>query len=234
VPDWRTLHVQTAGDRVVVSTDADLAKRLAAGDPGSMPSKIRPPAAMGAMGLQGTAASQAFDMSLGMLWMMLGRSSMGESVVVAPGFTQDEMEKVPHSAKSKKAKKAVQKAKAQVDALEEKRHASEVQQVVAITDGLGILVTAATEDDRGFTLTGGQFLRAEGLGSVIEGMVQAVLAGGPSLPPEDQKALDEAWQRWSEAQNAYNGARLEDASKAAKKLGKVPVPVPEMTPPPSE
>lgn len=234
VPDWRTVHVQTAGDRVVIGTDAELAKRLAAGDPGSMPSKIRPPAAMGALGLQGTAASQAFDLSLGVVWTMLGRSAMGESVVLAPGFTQEEMEKVPLSAKSKKAKKALQKAKAQVDALEEKRHAFEMEQVIAITDGLGILVTAATEDDRGFTLTGGQFLRADSLGGVLEAMLRGITAGGPSLPPGDQKALDEAWQRWSDAQNAYNSARLEDAAKAAKKLGKAPVPVPEIAAPPSE
>lgn len=234
VDDWRTVHVQTAGDRMVIGTDADLAKRLAAGDPGSMPSKIRPQAAMGALGLQGTAASQAFDLSLGLVWTMMGRSSMGESVVVAPGFTQEEMEKVPHSAKSKKAKKAMDKAKAKVEALEDKRQAVEVEQVMAITDGLGILVTAATEDDRGFTLTGGQFLRVDSLGGVIEVMAKGLLAGGPSLPPEDQKASEEAWQRYSDAQNAYNSARLEDASKAAKKLGMAPVVVPEITPAPSE
>lgn len=232
VPDWRTVHLQTAGDRVVVSTDPELAKRLAAGDPGSMPSKIRPPGAMGAIGLSGTAASQVVDLSLSVLWTMLGRSSTSGPVVVARGLTQEEMEKVPLSAKTKKAKKAMDKAYARVQALEGKREAAEMKQVLAFTDGLGVLVTAASEDDRGFTLTGGQFLRAESLGAVLESLLRAATGGvGLTLEPADQKALEEAWQRWSEAQQVYIEARMEDGEKAAKKLGKGPAPVPVIAPP---
>jgi len=216
---WGTVHLQTAGDRVVVSTDPELAKRLAAGDPGSMPSKIRPPAATGAIGLQGTAASSALDLSLLTLWTTMGRATMDGPMVVARGLTAEEMEKVPHSAKSKKAKKAMDKAKAQVDALEAKREAAEIQQVLGFTDGLGILVAAATEDDRGFTLTGGQFLRAESLGRVLETIVQATITGGPQLPPDDQKALEDAWQRWSETQQAYSDARMADGEKYVEKRG---------------
>lgn len=232
VPEWRTVHVQTAGDRVVVTTDPELAKRLASGDPGSMPSKIRPPGAMGAIGLQGTAASQVVDLSLSVLWTMVGRSSMGAPVVVAAGLTLEEMEKVPLSAKTKKAKKAMEKAHAKVRVLEAKREAAEVKQVLAFTDGLGVLVTAATEDDRGFTLTGGQFLRAESLGRVLESLLRAATGGvgGATLEPADQKALDDAWQRWSDAQRAYTDARMEDGERAAKKLGKGPEPVPEIAP----
>jgi hypothetical protein len=214
-----------------VTTDPELAKRLAAGDPGSMPSKIRPPGAMGAIGLSGTAASQVVDLSLSVLFTMVGRSSMGAPMVVAAGLTQEEMEKVPLSAKTKKAKKAMEKAYEKVRALESKREAAEVKEVLAFTDGLGVLVTAATEDDRGFTLTGGQFLRAESLGRVVESLLRAATGGvGATLEPADQKALDEAWQRWSDAQRAYTDARMEDGEKAAKKLGKAPAPVPEIAP----
>jgi hypothetical protein len=229
---WKTVHLQTAGDRIVLSNDPELAKRLAAGDPGSMPSKIRPPAATGAIGLQGTTVTQALDLSLSVLWTMVGRASFGEPMVVARGLTPEEMEKVPLSATSKKAKKAMEKARAQVDALEAKREAVEIQQVLEITDGLGILVAAATEDDRGFTLTGGQFLRAESLGRVLETILRATIAGGPSVPPADQKALDEAWQRYSDAQNTYTQARMEDGEKFLKKRGggKAAEPVPAPAP----
>lgn len=231
VPDWRTMHLGTAGDRVVVSTDPDLPKRLAAGDPGSMPSKIRPPGATGAIGLPGTAASQVVDLSLGVLWTMLGRMSPSEPWVSVPGLTPEELAKVPLSAKAKKAKKAMDKAYEKVRALEAKREAAEMKQVLAFTDGLGLVVTAATEDDRGFTLTGGQFLRAESLGAVVESLLRAATGGvGLTLEPADQKALDEAWERWSDAQRAYTEARMEDGTKAAKKLGRNPEPVAEVAP----
>ena len=57
-------------------------------------------------------------------------------------------------------------------------------QVLAFTDGLGVLVTAATEDDRGFTLTGGQFLRAGGLGRVLETLLRAATGGGGGAPED--------------------------------------------------
>lgn len=221
VPDWRTMHLQAAGDRIVVSSDPELARRLAAGDPGSMPSKIRPSAARGAMELPGTAASQSFDLSMGMLWTMVGRGSMSEAVMVAPGMTFEEMEKVPLGAKSKKARKAMQKAQAQVDKVEAKREAAQVKEMLAITDALGILVTAATEDDRGFTLTGGQFLRVASLGQAVETVLRGVLdEGKPTLDVADQKALDAAWERYGEAERAFSEARLEDAAKYRAKKGR--------------
>jgi hypothetical protein len=221
VPDFRALHLHAAGDRVVLSTDADLAKRLAAGDPGSMQSKIRPGSATGAIGLPGTAASQALDLSMGVMWMVMGRAGMGEPWVVAPGLTYEQMQAVPLSAKSKKAKKAMQKAAATIEEVEDARVAAELAEFVTITDGLGILAVAATEDDRGFTLTGGQFLRAESLGRVVETMLRGVLdrSGGRSLDAAQQKAMDDAWRRYSDAQQAYTDARFEDAAKYMKKKG---------------
>jgi hypothetical protein len=229
VPDWRTVHVQPVGDRIVVSSDAELGKRLATGDPGSMPSKIRPPAARGAIDLAGTAASQAFDLSLGTLWTMVGRASMGGPWVVAPGMTAEQMDKLPLSAKSKQAKKAMKKAQEQVEALEAKREVAQVKDVLAITDALGIMVTAAIEDDRGFTLTGGQFLRAETLGQVLESLLEGVLRerSGSALDPADEKALGEAWQRYNDAEQAYTDARMKDAERFQAKQGKAtPTPPP--------
>lgn len=221
VPEWRTVHVQTAGDRVVVSTDPELAKRLAVGDPGSMPSKIRPPAATGAMGLSGTAASQALDLSLAVLWTMMGSSSMGKPMVVGRGLSLEEMEKVPLSAKTKKAEKAMRKAQARLDAIEADRQAFRVKQTLGFTDGLGIVATAATEDDRGFTLTGGQFLRAESLGRVVEAMLAAAIHGeSPTFDRAEQEKMEKAWEAYSAAQQAYTTARLEDAEKYLNKQGK--------------
>lgn len=222
VPEWRTVHVQTAGDRVVVSTDPELAKRLAVGDPGSMPSKIRPSAATGAIGLSGTAASQALDLSLAVLWTMAGSSSMGSMpMVVGRGLSLEEMEKVPLSAKTKKAKKAMQKAQVQLDAIEADRNAFRVKQTLGFTDGLGIVATAATEDDRGFTLAGGQFLRVESLGRVVEAMLGAMIKSeGPTFDRAEQEKLEKAWEAYSAAQQAYTNARLEDAEKFLKKQGK--------------
>lgn len=220
VPKWRTVHLQTVGDRIVVSTDPELGKRLAAGDPGSMPSKITPPAARGAMELAGTAASQAFDLTMGVLWLTVGRSSVGETMVLAPGMTYEDMEKVPLSAKSKKAKKALDKARAEVDRLEAKRSDAQLQAVLKITDPLGIVVGAVTEDDRGFVITGGQFLRAPSMGAVVESLLTGILQSERvTLPPDDQKALDQAWERHMQASQAFSEARVEDAQRWQKKKG---------------
>jgi len=231
---WGTVHLQTAGDRVVVSTDPELAKRLAAGNPGAMPSKIRPPAAMGAMGRQGTATSQVLDLSLAMLWAMVDRSSPYVPPVVVPGLTSKELEKVPLSAKSKKAKKAMEKARVEVDAFGAKRDALEVKLVLSVTDGLGMMIAAATEDDRGFTLTGGQFLRAEGLGHVLEAFLQAASdrRSGRELEPAEQARAMKAWDRWEALRQAYADARMEDGKKHLDERGKAPAPVPEIAPAP--
>lgn len=222
VPDWRTMYLQTAGDRIVVSSDPELAKRLSAGDPGSMPSEIRPSAARGAMDLPGTAASQAFDLSMGVLWTMVGRVSMSAPMMSAPGMTQEELEKVPLSAKTKKARKAMEKAQARVDELEAKREAAQMKQVLAISDALGIVVAAVTEDDRGFTLTGGQFLRVASLGQMLEVVLGGVMnmSGGTTLDEADQEAMELAWQRYSDAQQAFINARLEDAERFQAKKGR--------------
>ncbi|MCA9711897.1 MAG: hypothetical protein KDK70_39030, partial [Myxococcales bacterium] len=173
--DWRDVHLQAQDDRIVIATDPDLAKRLASGDPGSMPSKIRPAGARGAMELPGTAISQVFDLSTGMLWMMAGRASFSGPMMMAPGLTPEELEKVPHSKKSKKAKKVLDKAQAELQALERKRETADMERLTAIMDPLGIMVAAATEDAGGFTITGGQFLRVTSLGQVIEGIMGAAL-----------------------------------------------------------
>lgn len=229
VPEWKTVHLQPVGARVVITTDPDLGKRLAVGDPGAMPSKIRPPAAAGAMGLGGTAAVQSFDLSLGLLWTMAGRMSMSKPTILAPGLSPEQMEAVPHSAKAKKAKKALDKASANLEEQQQRRSAAEMDALLAITDGLGILVTAATEDDRGFTLTGGQFLRAESVGRVVESLLRGAITG---LRSEGDAALDkavsDAWSRYDEAQRAYSDARLEDAARWAKKKG-----IPGVAPVPS-
>ncbi|MCX4243096.1 hypothetical protein [Paraliomyxa miuraensis] len=219
-PDWRPVHVQPVGSRIVVSTDPELGKRIAAGDPGSMPSKIRPPGARGALDLGGTAATQAFDLSTGMLFLMVGRSGSMDPVVLAPGLTPEEMEKVPMSAATKKARKALDKAQADVDRLERKRNEAQMKQALAMTDGLGMLIGALTEDDRGFVLSGGQFLRAPSLGAVIETLVTGVMSEGPGLDPADAKALDEAWERHMKASQAYSEARMADAEKWKKKRGR--------------
>lgn len=220
VEDWRDLYVQPSGNRIVLSTDRDLAKRLAAGDPGSMPSKIRPAAARGAIELPNTAASEAFDLSTGFLWLMAGRMSFDEPIVVAPGLTQEQMEAVPLSKKSKKAKKALDKAAARVEALESEREAEQMQEVMKVLDPLGMVVAAATEDERGFTITGGQFLRVTSMGAVVEGIVSASLAETPPPEPAEQTALDKAWERRNEANQAYIDARLQDAERYLAKKGK--------------
>ena len=218
VPKWKTMHLQAVGDRIVVSTDPELGTRLASGDPGSMPSKIRPPGARGAMELSGTAISQAFDFSTGMLWLMVGSTSMAEPMVIAPGMTPEQMEKVPLSGSSKKARKAMEKARAEVDRLEAKRTQAQTQTVLDVTDALGIVVAAGTEDDRGFVLTGGQFLRAPSMGAMVEGLLRGVLGTNrPALDPADQKALDEAWERYAKAQQAFADARMDDAQRFQSK-----------------
>ncbi|MEM9455229.1 MAG: hypothetical protein AAGF11_13690 [Myxococcota bacterium] len=220
VEDWRDLYAQPSGNRIVLSTDRDLAQRLAAGTPGSMPSKIRPAAARGAIELPNTAASEAFDLSTGFLWLMASRMSFEAPIVVPAGLTQEEMEAVPLSKKSKKAKKALDKATARVQALESEREAEQMQQVMKVMDPLGMVVAAATEDERGFTITGGQFLRVTSMGAVVEGIVSATLAEAPQPTPAEQTALEKAWESRNEANQAYIDARLQDAERYLAKKGK--------------
>ena len=217
VPDWRTVHVDPVGDRIVISSDPKLAERIASGTPGSMPSKTRPPAARGAMGLAGTAATQAFDLSLLSLWLTAGRSSF-ESGMHLDGMSADELEKVPHSRKSKKARKELKAAEDAVGEFERKRSKAEADFQLSLFDPIGMGVMAAVEDERGFSVVGGQFLRVKGMGTVIESLLRAALdRQGPRLSDADQKKMEEAWARWSDAQQAYHDARREDVDKASKK-----------------
>ncbi len=219
VPDWRTMYVQDWGSRIVISSDAELATRLAEGKPGSMPSKVRPAGARGAMDLPGTAASEAFDLSLGMLWLMAGSSSFGEPSFTVGGLSQEEMEKVPLSKKSKKARKALDKATAKLEKLEKERDAAEYRKLTEIMDPMGIVVAAATADARGFTVTGGQFLRVKSLGQVVESMLGATMSDDP-LPEDKRKELDQAWEKRSEASQAFVEARTEDAERFLAKKKK--------------
>ncbi|MEX1367672.1 MAG: hypothetical protein AB1Z98_31375 [Nannocystaceae bacterium] len=214
VPDWRTMYVDPVGDRIVISSDKGLAKRIGSGDPGSMPSKIVPTAARGAMGLTGTAGAQAFDLSLMTLMFATGTMDYGEIEIAAAGLTPEQMAEVPLSRRSKKAKKALDAVNEELEAIERKRAGADLEQILAVTDPMGIGVIAATEDDRGFTLTGGQFVRAQGLGAVLEALLRGVTdRSGPNLSPEDRKALEDAWTRQSEAREELFEARTEDAER---------------------
>lgn len=220
LPDWRTMHLDAVGNRVVVSTDRDLAKRLAAGDPGSMPSKIRPTGARGAINIGGTAASQAFDISL-LALMFVGQSvSTMDQAISMNGRSAEEMAAIPHSSKSKKAKKALKKATDTLAALQRKESAADVQRVLEVTDPLGIMAVAATEDERGFTLTGGQFIRAETVSHVVEGLLRAAMTNGPRRDSTLAAEFDAAWEARMKAEQAYGEAREEDAARHDKKKGK--------------
>jgi len=222
VPKWVPLHVKTWGNRIVIGSDPELATRLAAGTPGSMPSKVRPSGARGAMDLPGTAFSQAFDLSLSMLWLMSSRPSFGDEPMFAvAGLSAEELQKVPLSKKSKKARKALDKANERLEAIERKREAAQFEQMKGVFDPLGIVVMAATADERGFTVTGGQFLRVDSLGQMVEGLLEVGgLVSQPGMTEADTEALDAAWQARSEANMAYVDARTEDAERFVAKQQK--------------
>lgn len=233
-PPWGTVHVQIAGELVVASTDPELAKRLAAGVPGSMPSKLRTPAAMGAIGLPGTTITGASDLSLFILRKAVDRMIPGMPPVSVPGFTPAELEKVPLSARSKQAKKALEEADAELDAFDAKRNEQQAKFLLRVLDGLGVFVLATTEDDRGFTMTGGQFLRAESLGHVLEVLIQA-LNEGPvrELEPAEEARFMKARDRWEALREAYAEARMEDGRKYLEKRGKA-APVSDIAPVPEK
>jgi hypothetical protein len=112
----------------------------------------------------------------------------------------------------------MQKAQAALEKLEAKREAAQLERLLAATDAIGLFAGTATEDDRGFVLTGGQFVRAESVGQVVENVLKAVVNDGePALPPAEQEQLDKAWERYSETQRQWTDARLEDAERAQGK-----------------
>lgn len=219
-PPWGTVHVQLAGDLVVASTDPELAERLAAGVRGSMPSQTRAPAAMGAIGLPGTTITSAGDISLFILRKVV-EGPVPDMPVIVPGFTLEELEEVPLSARSKKTKMAVEKAYAEMEVLNAKRDVQEAKAVLRAFDGLGVFVLASTEDERGFTMTGGQFLRAESLGHVLEGFVQALDEGSArELEPADEARFRQIRDRWEALRKAYAEARMEDGRRYLEERGK--------------
>ncbi|MEM7160314.1 MAG: hypothetical protein AAF799_46180 [Myxococcota bacterium] len=216
VPDWRTMHVDAVGDRIVLSSDPKLAERIASGDPGSMPSKIRPAAARGAMGLAGTAATQAFDLSMLSLWLTASRGSFEMSMSMG-GLSEEELAAIKHSRKSKKARKELKKVEEEIAAFERKRSQAEAEYILSLFDPIGMGVMAAVEDERGFTVVGGQFLRVKGMGTVIESLLRGALErGGPRLSDAEQEAMNDMWERQSKAQEAYRLAREEDVARSKK------------------
>ncbi len=213
-PKWRTLYLQAVGNRIVVSSDPDLATRITKATPGSMPSKIRPEAARGAMMLPGTAAANSFDLAFTTLWLTARSMSFDESSPVAPGMTAEEMAKVPHSRKSKKARKALQQAREELAKIERKREAQQFEMLIKMTDPIGMSVVAVTEDERGFTVAGGQFLRVPSLGQVVETLITGAMSAGQGQSELEIESSSNAWENRMEASQAYQEARMEDAERA--------------------
>jgi len=232
-PPWGIVHVQVAGDLVVASTDPELAKRLAAGDPGSMSSKIRAPAAMDAIGLPGAAITGVSDLSLYILRKAV-TGPVADMPVIVPGFTSEELEEIPLSAKSKKIKKGMEMAYAELEAINARRDDQQAKAIVRVFDGLGMFVLAMTEDERGFTMTGGQFLRAESLGHVLEVMIQSLDEGSTrELEPAEEARFVKLRDLWKGLRGAYAEARLEDGRKYLEKRGKA-APVSDIAPVPEK
>jgi hypothetical protein len=206
---FRPLHVEVAGDQLVVSTDAGLAERIASGKAGKASTIVRPRGAWGAMTLPDRSASFVVDPRIG-LWMFLGASS--------GSFVFDPAEGVAMSKKSKAKRRELEKVEAKIRAIEEKRRAGDFAHIEEGLGPWGTFVVSAAPGPRGLSVQGGHFLRAEGYGQAVEAVVRMSTKSFAATPPDPK--LDELHTELSRLQDEFRKLREADRAAADKRKPK--------------
>ncbi len=152
VKEWRKLHIGVWGNHFVVSTDADLGRRLEAGKSGD--AKV-PSGVLAAVGQPGSAFSALLDLEVS-LWLLLGRSSSSPAVATTGS---------PGSKKSKKLVKAEREV-ARIDAkIAEHMRKRDDAQAEKLRDAMrpwGIIAGNIRTEGESMVGQGGWFLRDPG------------------------------------------------------------------------
>lgn len=183
VKDWRKVHVGVWGNHFVVSTDADLGKRLVAGTPGK--AKIHD-GALAAVSQPGAAFSALLDLELS-LWLFMGRSFATMPVAVeAPG--------APKKSKAViKAERELARIDAAIQTRQRKREAARSEGARAVVEPWGSIAGNIRTEAEGLAGQGGWFVRDPGgiAGALRSALVAARKLGEIEADPEMDKLFDQ-------------------------------------------
>lgn len=194
VPKWRAVHVSVAGHHLVVSSDPGLAKRLAEGKPGEAPGRT-PPAALAAASLAGAAFGGMVDIELMTLFTFARSDGMFSSVSVEEPGTQ----KAPKSKEYKAKLREVDKARAEVERLQQKEADQELAAWTGVFSPWGALAGNVTEESKGLLARGGLFVNAKG------GIAGALLASLTAVKAMSERTRSDDVSRGFETLNRLQG-----------------------------
>jgi hypothetical protein len=182
IPDYRKLHVELAGDHLLLATDKQLGVRLSHGSRGLMGRQTDPPEAWAAMMMPDRAGIFAFDVRA-MGWLMIGR--MGAESMSASISDDD----VPMSRAAKAKLKEIEALDAKIAKASDERARAEFEQISTMLNPFGITVVTAAMDDRGIDIVGGQLTRDANVSQLLESMVGLAVNGMEPRGGNDDKVF---------------------------------------------
>ncbi len=169
LPDYRKLHVELAGDNLLVASDGQLGVRLSHASRGTMGRQTDPPEAWAAMMMPTRSGVFALDMRT-MMWLLLSRS---------PGdmFEPTREDDVPMSRTAKAKQQEIDEVQAKIDKVRAARDQAEFDQLNGFFSPFGITVITTTMDERGIDIVGGQLTRQANVSQLLEASIKMAVAG---------------------------------------------------------
>jgi len=208
---WRDIYFSVSGSKLTVSTDRDLARRLAA--PAKAADRVRPPSA-GPV-LAADAAGSIFLDYLLPFSLFLGRSTSDHRYDPSQNQPYWRFQDVPHAKIDAVPRSAAYKSKlkdwreldAKVRTREEQGERAQAAMLRAIAESLGALAVNLREVPAGLRVEGGHYFGPGGLTRVVEQTVD-LLANRSSDPTW------ELYERRSAVENELQDIRVRDVEVA--------------------
>ena len=208
LPDYRKLHVELAGDHLLIATDGQLGVRLSHASRGTMGRQTDPAEAWAAMMMPDRTGVFALDMRT-MMWLMLARSP-GE--MFEPTVEDD----VPMSRTAKAKQKEIDEVQAKIDKVRAKRDQAEFDQLNGFFSPFGITVVTAAMDDRGIDIVGGQLTRNANVSQLLEATIKMAASGFQTKAASDDN-LFELIEKRDNLQAEFREIREADRAKVKGK-----------------
>jgi hypothetical protein len=212
IPDWRRVHVGVGGKYVVVSTDVELAGRMAKGKAGTIEQKASPASGYAAMKLPDTALTYAADMAT-FGWLTFGTMGSFESVAMAE---PPEVADIPKSRNWNKKQKELEALDNKLNAQRSKAEAGRADNILDMIRPMGLSVFAIRVEDRDLWATGGQFVRAESIPAAIEAVTQnarGLFGATPAEPTPEREKLFELQEQRNQLQSELDHIRQQDIER---------------------
>lgn len=218
LPDYRKLHVEIAGDHLLLATDNQLGVRLAHGSRGTMGRQTDPPEAWAAMMMPNRAGVFALDWRA-MMWLVMGRAE-------GASFAAEVADDVPMSRTAKAKQKEIDEVQAKIDEARSARDQAEFDQLNGFFSPFGITVITAAMDDRGIDIVGGQLTRQANVSQLLESSIRMAVEGFATKPPkggnlfqliEEREKLQAEFREIREADRARVKGKNRGGSKRGAK-----------------